>query len=126
MTHNLKIRPAYFAAIKSGVKRFEYRDNDRDYNAGDTLRLREYDTGEELSVTVDYILKDTDMPPRIITKGYCIMSVSLPPCGVCGAALIRYETMDDLGADGEPWISSAIRAKYCPNCGRKLEGGESE
>lgn len=41
--HDLKIHPECFAPVAAGKKRAEVRINDRDYNAGDTLILREYD-----------------------------------------------------------------------------------
>lgn len=43
MLHELKTWPTYFERIADGSKTFEIRRNDRGYQAGDTLRLREYD-----------------------------------------------------------------------------------
>lgn len=40
--HILKTTQPYFDEVVSGRKRFEYRHNDRDYNKGDVLVLREY------------------------------------------------------------------------------------
>ena len=62
MKHELKIWPAYFEAVLSGNKTFEYRYNDRAFSVGDVLLLREYNTykkeysGREIEVTVTYIL----------------------------------------------------------------------
>ena len=39
MTHDLKTLPEYFAAVESGVKNFEVRRNDRNYQVGDKLEL---------------------------------------------------------------------------------------
>lgn len=60
-THELKTSPEYFAALFNGRKNFEYRRNDRGFQAGDTLRLREWDqeagySGRELSRRVTYVL----------------------------------------------------------------------
>lgn len=42
-THELKVWPVYFRRLADGLKTFEIRKNDRGYQAGDTLILREYD-----------------------------------------------------------------------------------
>lgn len=42
-THELKILPLYFHHVRTGLKTFEIRKNDRDYQAGDNLLLREWD-----------------------------------------------------------------------------------
>ncbi len=71
--HELKIWPEYFEGIITGVKKFEYRLNDRDYRVGDILHLREYlketgtYSGREIMVFVTYILK--------IENNYVIMSI---------------------------------------------------
>lgn len=40
--HELKTEPPYFQDVKSGLKSFEVRENDRDYKLGDELLLKEY------------------------------------------------------------------------------------
>jgi len=48
--HELKCWSAYFIAISEGRKRFEIRVNDRDFQEGDLLLLKEWDlAGEMLS-----------------------------------------------------------------------------
>jgi hypothetical protein len=42
--HQLKTWPSYFQPVWTGEKTFEVRFNDRGYQAGDVLDLREYDT----------------------------------------------------------------------------------
>lgn len=40
--HHLKTWPQYFEAIIAGIKSFEVRINDRNYEVGDCLQLEEY------------------------------------------------------------------------------------
>jgi hypothetical protein len=42
MTHDLKTWPEYYKDVAAGVKTFELRRSDRNYQVGDTLLLREF------------------------------------------------------------------------------------
>ena len=85
--HRLKILPPYYEAVASGVKTFEVRRDDRGYQVGDTLVLREWNpevkeigvewyapayTGRELAREVTYILRG---PAFGIEEGYVAMGV---------------------------------------------------
>lgn len=58
-THELKIAPRWFNDVQSGRKNFEIRRNDRDFNVGDYLLLKEWErgkyTGRELTRKIQYI-----------------------------------------------------------------------
>jgi len=61
--HELKVHPQYFREIKAGRKNWELRLNDRDFQLGDFLYLREYNpiektyTGDEIdNLEIIYIL----------------------------------------------------------------------
>lgn len=63
--HELKVHPQYFKEIKAGRKNWELRLNDRDFQIGDFLYLREYNpeekiyTGNEIdNLEILYILSD--------------------------------------------------------------------
>ncbi len=62
--HDLKIHPDYFALQVAGLKRFEVRHNDRDYQIGDVLILNEFDgekyTGRSITVEVTSMLDADD------------------------------------------------------------------
>ncbi len=42
LIHELKTWPVYFHAVRTGLKTFEFRKNDRAYARGDLLHLREF------------------------------------------------------------------------------------
>ena len=77
MIHELKTIEPFFSHLGCRNKNFEVRKNDRNFNAGDYLRLRKYDvetqnySGDELLVKVNYILHDENY----CKGGYCIMGI---------------------------------------------------
>lgn len=81
-THQLKCWPAPFQALLDGIKTFEWRLNDRDYEVGDILNLREWDpeandgqgryTHREVKRLVTYILRG---PKFGMPEEYVVMSV---------------------------------------------------
>lgn len=78
MIHKIKIWPQYFCRVEDGTKTFEVRENDRGYQPGDTVILREWDqsrvhvphhpgdmdsdgfTGKQLMFKVGYVLPIDD------------------------------------------------------------------
>lgn len=110
--HELKVWPAFFDAIVRGDKRFEVRSTDggrRDFQTGDTIRLREWDptaypaeppaappwatppqpaqprapglyTGRECVVEVTYILhRGFGLPENMV-----VMAITTPDLVVAG------------------------------------------
>lgn len=87
MIHELKTDPMVFEALVNGDKTFEIRKNDRGFEVGDVLELRETQytgadiatgaplvyTGRSIAVVVDYILHG---PVYGLAEGWVIMSVS--------------------------------------------------
>ncbi|CAO0822454.1 putative DUF3850 domain-containing protein [Desulfarculales bacterium] len=97
--HELKEWPEFFVHTLSGRKKFQLRLNDRDFQVGDELLIKEWDnkgeygspaektepvgyTGRAVVLRVDYIMRSEDtrgveskfVP---IALGYIIMSTSL-------------------------------------------------
>lgn len=62
VTHDLKCWPEFYEPISRGEKTAELRYNDRDYQVGDVLVLREYDpnkdsyTGRECRRQVSHVV----------------------------------------------------------------------
>jgi hypothetical protein len=81
VTHDLKIWPEFFEAMKAGHKRFEIRLNDRLFQMGDQLTLSEFDpkdasvgyTGAFMNVRVMSIF--TDVPG--VHEGYIVMGIEV-------------------------------------------------
>lgn len=85
--HELKTDPLPFDKVWTGSKNFEIRKNDRNYQLGDGLQLRETQfsgeemadgsplvyTGRQITCLVSYILHG---PVYGLEEGWCIMSIS--------------------------------------------------
>lgn len=78
--HRLKTWPAFFDLVSRGLKPWEYRKNDRDFQVGDVLVLCEWDphserySGAEHECVVGLVV--TSCPG--LPKGYCIMGIDGP------------------------------------------------
>jgi hypothetical protein len=85
-THVLKSWPEFFNAISDGKKKHELRRTDRNFNVGDTVKLREYIlqkneyTGRELKARITYITS-IESPCALSEEGlsseFCILSISV-------------------------------------------------
>lgn len=77
--HQLKTWPEQFRAVRDGVKRHEWRKDDRGFQVGDELGLREWDpatekyTGSFWTYRVTWITRGPDFG---IPEGYCVMSIA--------------------------------------------------
>ncbi len=89
--HELKIKKSYLLAIEGGVKTFELRKNDRDYQVGDLIHFNPISDDEPIEVPsnirfpnmltrrvtdvyqITYVLKD--VPEYGLDKDYCILGI---------------------------------------------------
>lgn len=88
--HYLKCHPQFMPRIASGQKPFEIRKNDRDYQVGDRLTLREYTPGE---VQLNHNCSNPDITVEIIyisfafqQDGYAVLGIKLVNDSTDGAA----------------------------------------
>jgi len=69
----------FFSEVKNGTKTFELRRNDRDFQVGDEVYLKEYDlatnsfSGQEVKAIITYVLKDW----AGLDKEYCVFSLQV-------------------------------------------------
>ncbi len=81
MEHELKTWPEYFQLMVNGDKSFELRKNDRDFQVGQKLILKEYDkdlkeySGRILHCNISYVLKGDEAEAFGLKKGFCIMGL---------------------------------------------------
>ena len=80
MVHELKTWPEYFEPVFRRQKTAELRRNDRQYNVGDVLYLREWEplsaayTGRDCYRVVTHIVRGGEW----LAPGYCMLSVWRP------------------------------------------------
>lgn len=75
--HELKILPKWYEDVIKGIKKFELREADRDFEVGDLLRLREYEngnyTGRQCYAAITYIYKGDGNYG--LAEGYWILGI---------------------------------------------------
>lgn len=78
-THELKILPRWFEDVQAGRKNFEIRRNDRDFEEGDYLLLKEWNwsrgeyTGREVTRKIQYIYQGDGTYG--LSEDYCILGL---------------------------------------------------
>jgi hypothetical protein len=75
--HELKTWSEYYSLVEDRVKNFEVRLNDRDYQVGDVLVLKEFSagtqrfTGRSVRRSITYVLSH----PDFVKEGHVILSI---------------------------------------------------
>ena len=90
-THELKTWPEFFQPVIDGIKTFEIRKDDRDFQEGHIVRLMEWEpetgkyTGRSAEFRIKYIIKADRLggDGLGIPMHYCVFSIS---------PLVRLET----------------------------------
>jgi hypothetical protein len=79
IVHEIKCWPKYFKDLESGIKTFEIRKDDRYYQVGHFLEVREWEpikriyTGNKLSCEITYKLNDC----KFLQPGYCALGIEV-------------------------------------------------
>lgn len=85
--HQLKSWPEMYEPVLKGVKTFELRRNDRDFQTGDHIVLREFEpqsnayTGREITKRITYVLRGIGnvgsiQPYKGLSMGYAILALA--------------------------------------------------
>lgn len=77
--HYLKTETKYFQAVEKGVKKFEIRNNDRDFKTYDMVYLQEtvngVQTGREAGpFEINYVLTDEEAGKYGLLPGHCVFN----------------------------------------------------
>ena len=81
MVHELKTINPYFQRVWDEEKTFEVRINDRDFQSGDLVKLKEYDpesktySGRSVMAKIGYVLSGYDVA---LNEGYVVFSLIEP------------------------------------------------
>lgn len=80
MTHELKTWVEYYQAVCNGEKTFEVRKDDRNFNVGDYLHLREWDNVNEVYTknwTMCIVTYKLNGGSFGIESGHCVLGIQL-------------------------------------------------
>ncbi len=81
MQHNLKIKQCYLMHILDGTKTFEVRENDRDFQVGDTINFLpiiddDYDVYENFNAIPKYLIKYILSDFHGLQKNFICMAIT--------------------------------------------------
>lgn len=83
--HLVKCWVEFFAPIRDGLKTFDIRRDDRDYQVGDEIVQLEYRhgigtyTGSEVCCIITYVARGKKFEPFGLKPGYAILAIDVDP-----------------------------------------------
>jgi hypothetical protein len=83
MRHLVKCWVEFFTPIRDGIKTFDIRRDDRDYQVGDQIVQLEYKhgigtyTGREVACHITYIARGPKFGPFGLKDGYAILAITV-------------------------------------------------
>lgn len=125
--HELKCWQPFFQEILDGIKPFELRRNDRDFQTGDILHLREYEhvsctyTGRETKVRITCIVPGSAWGLR---EGYCAMGIARLSHVATPTQRYFWTTRGMEKDDGESMTQKYIEADAAPSSKAPLMADE--
>jgi hypothetical protein len=91
-THFLKTWPVFFSAVLASRKTFEIRNDDREFEEGDTIVLQEWSPEEakkspnnpsagytgkpDIRGSISYVLLASDCPSGALAQGFAVLGVN--------------------------------------------------
>ncbi|QIG62032.1 hypothetical protein [Citrobacter phage IME-JL8] len=95
--HDLKIEPVHFFGVQMGGKKAEFRLNDRDFQEGDVLRLREWHCGDYTGREVSVLIADVTDVTKYINRAnadthngnnFVMLSFNILPGTLCNKVYV--------------------------------------
>ena len=104
--HELKCWPVYFQRVWTGEKTFEVRLDDRGFQRGDTVVLREWDRNDSCNCVGDHSAHCAKYSGRTISARIGHVMASTPPRGnqrgFVGMGYVVFSLCDPQRHDGRP------------------------
>lgn len=75
MVYELRLRSKYFHQVKEGIRAYEYRYNDKNFQVGDLLSLQEYNDLASACTGDQILVKVVSVCTEFVPEGYCIMGI---------------------------------------------------
>lgn len=91
-THYLKCWPSQFRAVQEGIKRHEWRRDDRDFHEGDVVHLCCWEPAVELFTgrVITATIGDLTRGRFGIPDGYCVFTLANPlPARTLDSSTVR-------------------------------------